>query len=93
MVGVLSREAALALAEESGMDLVEIQPTADPPVCRIMDYGKFKFEAQKKANAAKQAAEEALKNAKGELDIATAQAELAVMAAQIAALRKYRQKH
>jgi translation initiation factor IF-3 len=53
MVGVLSREEALALAEESGMDLVEIQPTADPPVCRIMDYGKFKFEAQKKANAAK----------------------------------------
>ena len=53
MVGVLSREEALALAEESGMDLVEIQPTADPPVCRIMDYGKFKFEAQKKAHAAK----------------------------------------
>ena len=39
MVGVLSREEAIALAEESGMDLVEIQPTADPPVCRIMDYG------------------------------------------------------
>ena len=53
MVGVLSREEALALAEESGLDLVEIQPTADPPVCRVMDYGKFKFEAQKKANAAK----------------------------------------
>ena len=53
MVGVLSRDAALALAEESGMDLVEIQPQADPPVCRIMDFGKFKFEAQKKANAAK----------------------------------------
>jgi F-type H+-transporting ATPase subunit epsilon len=45
-----------------------------------------------KANAAKQAAEEALKNAKGELDIAKAQSELAVMAAQIAALRKFRQK-
>ncbi len=45
-----------------------------------------------KANQAKQAAEEALKNAKGELDIAKAQSELAVMAAQIAALRKYRQK-
>ena len=45
-----------------------------------------------KANAAKLAAEEALKNAKGELDIAKAQSELAVMAAQIAALRKYRQK-
>ena len=53
MVGVLSRDEALALAEEDGLDLVEIQPTADPPVCRIMDYGKFKFEAQKKANAAK----------------------------------------
>ena len=53
MVGVLSRDAALALAEESGMDLVEIQAQADPPVCRIMDFGKFKFEAQKKANAAK----------------------------------------
>ena len=45
-----------------------------------------------KANAAKQAAEEALKNAKGELDIAKAQSELAVMAAQISALRKFRQK-
>ena len=53
MVGVLTREEAIAMAEEAGMDLVEIQPTADPPVCRIMDYGKFKFEAQKKANAAK----------------------------------------
>ena len=53
MVGVLSRDEALALAEESGLDLVEIQPTADPPVCRIMDYGKFKFELQKKASAAK----------------------------------------
>lgn len=53
MVGVLSRDEALALAEESGMDLVEIQPQADPPVCRVMDYGKFKFEQQKKAAAAK----------------------------------------
>ena len=53
MVGVLSRDEALALAEESGVDLVEIQPTADPPVCRIMDYGKYKFDLQKKANAAK----------------------------------------
>jgi translation initiation factor IF-3 len=53
MVGVLTRDEALAMAEEAGLDLVEIQPTADPPVCRIMDYGKFKFEAQKKANAAK----------------------------------------
>ena len=44
---------ALAKAEEEGLDLVEIQPNADPPVCRIMDFGKFKFETQKKAAAAK----------------------------------------
>ena len=53
MIGVLSRDEALEKAQEEGLDLVEIQPNADPPVCRIMDYGKFKFDAQKKANAAK----------------------------------------
>ncbi|MBW8849641.1 MAG: translation initiation factor IF-3 [Xanthomonadales bacterium] len=53
MIGVLSRDEALAKAEEEGLDLVEIQPNADPPVCRIMDFGKFKFELQKKASAAK----------------------------------------
>ncbi len=53
MVGVLSRDEAIAMAEEAGLDLVEIQPNADPPVCRIMDFGKFKFELQKKANLAK----------------------------------------
>ncbi|MFY8061551.1 MAG: translation initiation factor IF-3 [Arenimonas sp.] len=53
MVGVLTRDEALALAEESGMDLVEIQPNQDPPVCRVMDYGKYRFELQKKAAAAK----------------------------------------
>jgi translation initiation factor IF-3 len=46
-------EDAIKAAEELGMDLVEIQPNGDPPVCKIMDYGKFKFEAQKKASAAK----------------------------------------
>ena len=53
MIGVLSRDEALAKAEEEGLDLVEIQPNADPPVCKIMDFGKFKFELQKKANEAK----------------------------------------
>ena len=53
MVGVLSRDQAISLAEEAGLDLVEIQPQADPPVCRIMDYGKYRFEQQKKASAAK----------------------------------------
>ena len=53
MLGVLSRDEALRIAEEAGMDLVEIQPNADPPVCRVMDFGKFRFELQKKASAAK----------------------------------------
>ena len=53
MVGVLTRDEALRLADDSGLDLVEIQPTADPPVCRVMDFGKFRFEQQKKANEAK----------------------------------------
>ena len=52
-VGVLSRDEALTMAQELDLDLVEIQPNADPPVCRIMDFGKFKFETQKKAHAAK----------------------------------------
>ena len=53
MVGVLSRDEALRMAEDAGLDLVEIQPNADPPVCRIMDFGKFRFDLQKKAAAAK----------------------------------------
>jgi translation initiation factor IF-3 len=40
-------------AEDLGLDLVEVSPTATPPVCKILDYGKFKYEAQKKANAAR----------------------------------------
>jgi translation initiation factor IF-3 len=53
MVGVLTRDEALRLADDSALDLVEIQPNADPPVCRIMDFGKFRFEQQKKASAAR----------------------------------------
>ncbi len=45
--------AALAEAEGHGLDLVEVSPTAAPPVCKILDYGKFKYEAQKKKNEAK----------------------------------------
>ena len=41
------------MAEEAGADLVEIAPTAKPPVCRIMDYGKFKYQEQKRAHEAK----------------------------------------
>ncbi|WNJ71738.1 translation initiation factor IF-3 [Vibrio vulnificus] len=46
-VGIVSIQEALAAAEEAGMDLVEISPNAEPPVCRVMDYGKFLFEKSK----------------------------------------------
>ena len=52
-LGIMDTRDAIRAAEEQGLDLVEIQPNGDPPVCKIMDYGKFKFEAQKKASAAK----------------------------------------
>jgi len=49
-LGVLSVREAIAKAEELGLDLVEVAPTAVPPVCRIMDFGKYKYELNKKAN-------------------------------------------
>jgi translation initiation factor IF-3 len=52
-LGVLPIEEALAAAEERGLDLVEVAPTARPPVVKIMDYGKYKFEEAKAARAAK----------------------------------------
>ncbi len=53
MLGVMSVDEAIAQAEGFGLDLVEVSPNADPPVCKILDYGKFKYEAQKKKNEAK----------------------------------------
>ena len=47
-VGVVTPERALAMAEQAGLDLVEISPNASPPVCKIMDFGKYKYETQKK---------------------------------------------
>jgi translation initiation factor IF-3 len=47
-VGVVTPARAMALAEEAGLDLVEISPNAEPPVCKIMDFGKFKYETQKR---------------------------------------------
>ncbi len=52
-LGIISRNDALNLARESGLDLVEVAANAEPPVCRIMDYGKFKYEQQKKKQEAK----------------------------------------
>jgi translation initiation factor IF-3 len=48
MVGVLSQKEAIERAYKAGLDLVEVSPNADPPVCKILDYGKFKFEEQKR---------------------------------------------
>ncbi len=52
-VGILSRRDALAIAEEKGLDLVLIAPDAEPPVCRLMDYGKFRFEQAKREKEAR----------------------------------------
>ncbi|MCL2179414.1 MAG: translation initiation factor IF-3 [Proteobacteria bacterium] len=52
-LGVLTLEAALAHAAQEGLDLVEVNPMAKPPVCKIMDYGRFKYEEKKKANETK----------------------------------------
>lgn len=53
MAGVLSLQEAINLAKSSGLDLIEISPQAKPPVCKVMDYGKFKYEQSKKQNQAK----------------------------------------
>ena len=53
MLGVMSAREALLRAYDVGMDLLEISPNADPPVCKITDYGKYKYEQQKKANEAR----------------------------------------
>jgi translation initiation factor IF-3 len=52
-LGILQLQEALALAESQQLDLVEVSPTAVPPVCRIMDYGKFKYQQSKKLQEAK----------------------------------------
>tara|TARA_E500000178_G_C16954591_1_gene723007 strand:+ start:299 stop:763 length:465 start_codon:yes stop_codon:yes gene_type:complete len=53
MIGVVKLNTAIEMAEKVGLDLVEVSPNAKPPVCKILNYGKFKFEAQKKAAKAK----------------------------------------
>ena len=52
-LGVIDTYEAIRKAEDFGLDLVEVQPNSDPPVCKILDYGKFKYEAQKRANEAR----------------------------------------
>lgn len=55
-LGILETRQALRLAQEQGLDLVEVAPTAQPPVCRILDYGKFKYDQSKKTKEAKKKA-------------------------------------
>ena len=52
-LGVVSTHEALKIAEEVGLDLIEISPQVNPPVCKVLDYGKYKYEMQKKKNEAK----------------------------------------
>ena len=67
-VGVIGRDEALQLARERGLDLVEVSPTTKPPVCRILDFGKYSYEKTKRAkdakNREKQAAQRQAKKAK-----------------------------
>lgn len=53
MVGVIATADGIEMAYDVGLDLVEVSPNADPPVCKILDYGKYKYETQKKANEAR----------------------------------------
>jgi translation initiation factor IF-3 len=53
MVGIVGRDEALAMASDASLDLVEVAPNADPPVCKILDFGKYKYEEQKKKNEAR----------------------------------------
>jgi translation initiation factor IF-3 len=50
-VGIIATDAALALADQHNLDLVEVAPGADPPVCRIMDYGKYKYQKSKRSSS------------------------------------------
>jgi translation initiation factor IF-3 len=63
-LGVMTPEQAMTLAEEAGLDLVEVAAAANPPVCRIMDYGKYKYEEKKKKAAGKTKGSAALKEIK-----------------------------
>lgn len=52
-LGIMSAQEAIRIAQEQGLDLVEVNPKADPPVCKIMDYGRYKYEEKKKASEAR----------------------------------------
>jgi len=71
MVGVMATRDALKLAQQEGLDLVEISPNADPPVCRIMDFGKFRYdESMKRKKARKQQHTRSVKEIKFHANVA-----------------------
>lgn len=53
MLGIVGIHEAMGAAQDAGLDLVEVSPNAEPPVCKVLDYGRFKYEAQKKKNEAR----------------------------------------
>ncbi len=57
-MGIVATDAALERAEDVGLDLVEISPSAEPPVCKILDYGRFKYQDQKKKSEARKKTED-----------------------------------
>ena len=57
MIGIVKTSQALAMAEEAGVDLVEVAHNARPPVCRLMDYGKFRYQEQKEGSRSQSQAE------------------------------------
>ena len=59
-LGILSTNEAITIAKREGLDLIEISPNANPPVCKIMDMGKFKYDAQKKSKPCKEKAKNSL---------------------------------
>ena len=61
MIGVLSREEAISKAYDQGLDLVEVSPNANPPVCKIIDHGKYRYQLQKKQAEAKKKSRRLLK--------------------------------
>lgn len=65
-LGIMSSEKALALAESANLDLVKIAPNAQPPVCRIMDYGKYRFEQRKKRKREQKKIKKLLKQKKSD---------------------------
>ncbi len=60
-MGIFSREEALKIAKEQGLDLIEVAPNANPPVCKLLDYGKFKYEREKKRKKSKKKQSDTLK--------------------------------